>query len=184
MSVVTTLPWGRALTRDDLDTMPDDGHRYELVDGTLLVSPSPTLRHQLAVKRLLRLLDDASPAELTSLPAPFDVVLSDGTVFLPDVLVARQADLTARDLPAPPVLAVEVLSPSTRSIDQVLKYARYAEAGVDHYWIVDPDEPSLTAYRLRPNGLYEQVAHVIGDEPYQPAEPFPVVIISSALVTR
>ena len=165
MSAVTTLPWGRALTREDLDTMPDDGHRYELIDGTLLVSPAPMLRHQLAVTRLLRLLNDASPAELIALPAPFDVVLADRTVFQPDVLLARKGDLTARDLPAPPVLAVEVLSPSSRSIDRILKYSRYAEAGVEHYWIIDPDEPSITAHRLRPDGSYEEVAHVISDEP-------------------
>ncbi len=183
MSAVTTLPWGRALTRDDLATMPDDGHRYELIDGTLLVSPAPMLRHQLAVKRLLRLLDDASPAGLIALPAPFDVVLADRTVLQPDVLLARKADLKARDLPAPPVLAVEVLSPSSRSIDRILKYARYAEAGVEHYWIIDPDEPSLTAYRLRPDGSYEQVAHPIGDEPYEATEPVIVTVIPSALVT-
>ncbi len=57
--------------------MPDDGHRYELIDGTPLMSPAPMLRHQLAVARLLRLLDDASPAGLIALPAPFGVVLAD-----------------------------------------------------------------------------------------------------------
>jgi len=183
MSAVTTLPWGRALTREDLDTMPDDGHRYELIDGTLLVSPAPMLRHQLAVTRLLRLLTDASPTELIALPAPFDVVLADRTVFQPDVLLARKSDLTARDLPAPPVLAVEVLSPSSRSIDRILKYARYAEAGIAHYWIIDPDEPALTAHRLRPDGSYQQVAHAIGDEPYEATEPVLVTIVPSALVT-
>lgn len=76
-----------------------------------------------------------------------------------------------------------MLSPSTRSIDQVLKYARYAEAGVDHYWIVDPDEASLTAYRRRTNNLYEQIAHVVGDDAYRATEPFPILITPSELGT-
>jgi len=60
---------------------------------------------------------------------------------------------------------------------------RYAEAGVEHYWIIDPDEPALTAYRLQPDGSYQQVAHRIGDEPYEATEPALVMIIPSALVT-
>lgn len=112
VSVTTALPFGRAITRDDLDAMPDDGHRYELVDGTLLVSPAPSRRHQDAVLNLARVLQDACPPELRCYVAPFDVVLPNGAMFQPDVLVANRADLTERDLPAAPVLAVEVLSPA------------------------------------------------------------------------
>ncbi len=183
MDAVTTLPWSRPLTIADLETMPDDGHRYELLDGTLLVTPAPSLSHQTVVPRIWRSLEDARPADLRVLVAPFDVVLADDTVLQPDVLVARQGDLTERNLPAAPVLAVEVLSPSTQRIDRFLKHSRYAAAGVEHYWIIDPDEPSLTAYRLRPDGSYEPVAHPIGDEPYEATEPVIVTVIPSALVT-
>lgn len=179
---MTTLPRGRPLTRDDLDTLPDDGHRYELLDGTLLVSPAPSRRHQDAVLNLARLLQDACPRELRCYVAPFEVVLPGGAVFQPDVLIARRADLTERDLPAAPVLAVEVLSPCTRSIDMVLERARYAQAGVAHYWIVDPDAPSLTAWRLGPEGTYEQVAHVGGADPYCTAEPVKVTVTPRDLV--
>jgi Uma2 family endonuclease len=179
-----TMPWGRALEYEDLESIPDDGHRYELVDGALLVTPAPGFGHQRAVKRLLRLIDDACPPDLEALAAPFDVVLSSSTVFEPDVLIARLDDISERNLPVPPVLAVEVLSPSTRSIDRVLKYSRYAESGVEHYWIVDPEEPSLTAYRLGLDGTYEQVAHVIGDLAYEAFEPVHVVVVPSRLVRR
>jgi len=182
MGSVTALPWGRALTRDDLDTMPDDGHRYELIDGTLFVSPAPSIRHQIAVTRLWRALDDVCPPELRVLVAPVDVVLSDQSVLQPDVLIARRADLSERDLPSAPVVAVEVLSPSSRSIDRLLKYARYAEAGVEHYWIVDPDEPSVTVHHLGAEGAYEQIGHVAGDETYQCIDPVTVAITPSALV--
>jgi len=183
MGTVTAPPWGRPITRDDLDATPDDGHRYELIDGTLLVSPAPSIRHQIAVTQLLRLLQDACPPELRALVAPVDVALSDRSVFQPDLLIARRGDFTDRDLPSAPVLAVEVLTPGSRSIDQVLKHARYAEAGIGHYWIVDPSEPSLTAYLLSPEGTYDLVGHVAGLDAYRTAAPVNVTIVPGNLVT-
>jgi len=114
MTQATWLPRGRALTRDDLDTLPDDGHRYELIDGVLVVSPSPSQEHQSMLGELFVLLRAACPADLKVLLAPFDVALAADTVVQPDIVVARRTDLTSRDLPTAPVLAVEVLSPSTR----------------------------------------------------------------------
>lgn len=174
MGAVTTLPWSRPFTRADLDSMPDDGHRYELLDGTLLVSPAPSPLHQTVVSRIWRLLEDARPADLRVFVAPLDVVLADDTVLQPDVLVARRGDLTQRDLPAAPLLAVEVLSPSTRKIDQLLKPVRYAASGVEHYWIIDPLEPSLAAYERGTDGSFHEVALVRGSDTYVASRPFTV----------
>jgi len=182
MVAVTTLPWSRPFTLADLDTMPNDGHRYELLDGTLLVTPAPSLSHQTVVPRVWRLLEDARPAELRVLVAPFDVVLADDTVLQPDVLVARRSDLTDRNLPAAPVLAVEVLSPSTQRIDRFLKHSRYAAAGVEHYWIIDPDRPSLVAYALSTTGTYDEVARVHDAETYLAGQPFDVEVTPEELV--
>lgn len=99
------LPRGRALTRDDLDAMPDDGHRYELIDGILVVSPVPRIRHQDVVAEVYVLLRAACPVELKVLFAPVDVALSEDTVMQPDLLVAGRADFTAaicRPLPSWP----------------------------------------------------------------------------------
>ncbi len=104
-------------------------------------------------------------------------------MFQPDILLARKADLPARDLPAPPVLAREVLSPSTRRYDRFLKHSRYAAAGIPFYWIIDPSEPGLTAYQLGSDGTYAVVGQVSGDEPYEATEPVLVIIIPSALIT-
>jgi hypothetical protein len=117
MVSVTTLPFSRPLTRADLEKMPDDGHRYELIDGALIVTPAPATQHQSVVLELAVLLREHCADNLKVLIAPFDVALSEDTVIQPDVLVARRGDLTERDLPARPELAVEVLSPSTRRID-------------------------------------------------------------------
>ena len=103
---VTVLPQSRPLTARDLAAMPDDGHRYEIVDGTLVVTPAPSWRHQRAVVRLVTALAGAAPADLEVLTAPFDVRLADDTVLQPDVLVCRITDLTQRNLPVAPLLAV------------------------------------------------------------------------------
>ena len=114
--MATDISWGAPLTEDDLAEMPDDGHRYELVDGVLLVSPSPNLGHQTCVGNLLILLHGARQAEHVVLVAPFDVRLSRTTVVIPDVLVTRKVDLTPARLEHAPLLAVEVRSPSTARI--------------------------------------------------------------------
>jgi Uma2 family endonuclease len=174
------LPFSRALTRADLKDTPDDGHRYELIDGALLVTPSPMHRHQSAVGELYLLLRLNCPADLQVLLAPFDVVLAEDTVVQPDLLVARRADFTEHDLPVAPLLAVEILSPSTRRIDLMLKRSRYEAAGCPSYWVVDPDVPSIIAWELR-DGVYELVGDVSGDEPLSLEQPYPVTVVPARL---
>ncbi|GAA3122120.1 Uma2 family endonuclease [Kribbella aluminosa] len=178
------VPWRpvQPLTRDDLDRMPDDGHRYELIDGVLIVSPAPKRVHQHALGNLYYQLRTLCPAELTVLFAPFDVALAEDTVIQPDLLVARSDDFTEHDLPGPPLLAVEVLSPSTRRFDLMLKWSRYEAAGCQAYWVVDPDTPSLIAWELR-DGAYVQVAKVTGDEAAHLTSPFGVTVVPADLIS-
>src|SRR5439155_27378598 len=91
-SVPVALPWGRSLTVEDVDALPDDGHRYELLDGTLLVTPAPATIHQRIVLRLAALLLAAKGPEHDVLPAPTDWVVSPSTKFQPDVIVAYRAE--------------------------------------------------------------------------------------------
>lgn len=175
METVTTLPRGRELTRADLDAMPDDGHRYELIDGALVVTPAPTWRHQAALARLLILLDAACPPDLRVLMAPLDVALADDTVVQPDLLVARKSDFAERDLPAAPLLAVEILSPSTRLIDLNLKRARYQQAGSPSYWVVDPEARTVTVWELAAGG-YAEAASAGERELLEVGNPFEVRI--------
>ncbi|MEI2777307.1 MAG: Uma2 family endonuclease [Tetrasphaera sp.] len=181
MANVTMLPWSRSLTRDDLDGIPEDGHRYELVDGALVVTPSPAMRHQRASGRLFVALVQACPAGLEVFAAPFDVVLTDDSVLQPDLLVARQADLTDANLPGAPVLAVEILSPSTRRIDLLLKRSRYESAGCPNYWVIDPDEPSVIAWRLE-NNRYVESGRTSGSDRLTLTSPFAVTIVPADLV--
>ena len=103
--------------------MPDDGRRYELVDGTLIVTPAPSRRHQQALLRLTLLLAEGCAEHLELVFAPFDVTLAEDTVLQPDLLIAPKDHFTERDLPSAPLLVVEILSPSTRHIDLSLKHA-------------------------------------------------------------
>lgn len=163
MGAVTTLQRGREFTRADLDAMPDDGRRYELIDGSLIVTPAPLRRHQRAVGELHILLRRHCPPDLEVLLAPFDVALAVNTVVQPDLLVTRRSDSTEKDLPVAPLLALEVLSPSTRHIDLGLKRARYETAGSPSYWVFDPAEPSMTVWELEA-GRYVERARVTGDD--------------------
>ncbi len=138
MDAMTVLPRGREFTRRDLDAMPDDGNRYELIDGLLIVTPAPGFRHQVAVLELAIRLRAARPEGLQ-------------------------------------VLAIEVLSPSTRLYDINHKRARLERAGCPDYWVVDPDVPSVTAWTLV-DGAYHQVAHAEADHAFEATTPFPITL--------
>ena len=181
MTTVTTLPFGRPLTRADLELMPDDGHRYELIDGVLLVSPSPALPHQDMVGNLHLLLRTGCPPALKVVLAPFDVELAQDTVVQPDLLVAPRAQFTRKELPGPPLLAVEVLSPSTRRIDLLLKRDRFQAAGVPSYWLLDPVAVSVTILELQ-HGVYAEVACVVGSESLDVTFPYPMTIVPDRLL--
>lgn len=171
------LATGRPFTVDDLEAMPDDGNRYELIDGTLIVSPAPGLRHQKIVVRLAFRLEPACPDDMHVLAAPFAVRPSNITEVQPDVLVARDDDLTEKLLPSAPLLAVEVFSPSSVINDLNNKKATYERMGVPSYWVIDPQGPSMTVFELDADGRYQQVAEVKGADTYVATRPFPVSIV-------
>jgi Uma2 family endonuclease len=178
---MTALPWGSELTVEDLEAIPEDGHRYELLDGSLLVTPAPNILHQRCVVRLGALFLAAADRELEVIVAPFDWVVGPRTLFQPDLLVARRDEVGPKRLERAPLLVVEVLSPSTRRFDLALKRMAYAEAGVAAYWLVDTEVPSLMVLDLEA-GLYTEVTTVTGDTPYKPEWPFEATIVPSALV--
>ncbi|MFE2754153.1 Uma2 family endonuclease [Actinosynnema sp. NPDC059335] len=169
-------------TVEDLEGMPDDGRRYELVDGELLVSPAPGYRHQEIVAELCGRLRAACPEDLTALPAPFAVQTTAKTEVQPDVLVGRRADFTDKVLPVAPLLAVEVLSPSTGIRDLTVKKNAYERMGVVSYWVIDPQEPVMAVFELDGEGHYRQVAEVKGEDPFDATLPFPVRVVPAELL--
>lgn len=178
---IAVPPAHRPLTEEDLARLPDDGLRYELIDGELLVSPSPAGLHQRVSMNLSLILAAAVPAGHEVLAAPFDWRVNRFNVFVPDVLVVPHLGSGAKRLERPPLLAVEILSPSSRQRDLALKKRAYEAAGLGWYWVVDPDAPSLTVFRLD-DGRFSDVSVVAEDEPYRATDPFPVEVVPSALV--
>jgi Uma2 family endonuclease len=177
MAVV--MPSGRPLTIDDLDRFPCDGNRYELVQGSLHVNPAPNFLHQTAVARLIAVLAAACPAHLHVLGAPFDVTLGADTLVQPDVLVVALSDVVEDRLIGPPVLVVEVLSPSTRFYDLGTKRLVYTEAGVPQQWYFDPDGPTVTVVD-GPHGTHER--QVVGDRVLHVDQPFVVDLVPADLI--
>ena len=153
---MTVLPRDHAWTVADLELLPDDGLRYELVDGTLLVSAAPSKQHQRVIGNLYLLLRAACPPELEVFLAPTDYQPTATRSLQPDLLVVTRADTGPNAVTMPLALAVEVLSPSSRSIDLVLKRELYEQAGVQCYWVVDPDDLTLRAWLLEDGRLVEQ----------------------------
>lgn len=142
----------RFLATDIWDT-PDDGKRYEVIDGDLYMTPPPNMGHQgasitlaIVLGAFIRLHD---LGRLYS--APTGVVLDDENGLQPDLLFVsreRLGIITEKAVEGAPDLVVEILSPRTQSRDRGIKMRRYAASGVRHYWIVDTRRCVLEAYRL------------------------------------
>ncbi len=176
------VPADVPLTYEDLQSFPEDGRRYELIDGTLVVTPAPGVAHQVVVAALCRVLFEARPRRGTAVvPAPLDFVPDPATVLEPDVLVLDADEVDQSRLTRTPQLVVEVLSPSSRSQDLGSKLIAYAKAGVPAYWVIDPEPPvELRAFRLE-GTEYREVARVAGDEVFEAMVPLPVTVVPSQL---
>ena len=173
---------GRDLDLDDLYTTPNDGNRYEILDGALVMTPAPGTAHQSVAARLIELL--AEPARqlgMRALPAPVAWRIAPGQVPEPDIVVASGDVITSRAIEGPPALVIEVLSGSGRGRDLFEKRRIYAEGGALWYWIVDPSEPSLTVLRLTATA-YADEARVVGDEAYETRDPLAVRVVPADLL--
>ena len=144
-------------TVHDLLDSPDDGQRYEILDGVLLVTPAPVPRHQTVLLELAILLRAACAADHQAFVAPVDWQPDGRTSLQPDVLVVRRDRIGEKNIVEPPTIVAEVLSPSTARIDRMIKMSRYAEGGIVQYWIVDPAGPSVQVFDLV-GGEYHLVA--------------------------
>jgi Uma2 family endonuclease len=140
------------MTLEELDRLPDDFNRYELIAGELFVTPAPRTRHQIIVTRLT---DAMSPYVRRKklglvLASPVDVTLEPESRVQPDVLfIARERlDIVTKEgVLGPPDLVVEILSESSSSADRKDKHDLYKRSGVKEYWIVDPEQDHLLVYR-------------------------------------
>ncbi|MFB9276526.1 Uma2 family endonuclease [Cohnella cellulosilytica] len=161
------------VTYDDYAAMPDDGNRYEIIDGVLeMMSPGPMTIHQAVVREIEFLMMQSCRSEYEIFSAPLDVILSKTNVLQPDLLmihISRLDIVKPHGIEGAPDLVVEILSPSTRKRDKVVKAAAYAKHQVPEYWLVDPETRTLEQYRLdgeryELEELYEEDDRVSSDK--------------------
>ncbi|HEY3117739.1 MAG TPA: Uma2 family endonuclease [Chloroflexota bacterium] len=142
---------------DDIWDTPEDGNRYEVIDGELFVSPPPLEPHQRGLGALFGLIwNHVRERQLGRVyQAPLGVVLDKENGIQPDLVYIsdkRQGIIVERGIEGAPDLVVEVLSRNTQARDRGVKMRRYAAAGIPHYWILDPRARALEEYRLSQQG--------------------------------
>jgi Uma2 family endonuclease len=169
-------------TVEQLDTWPESHTRYELTDGALTVSPSPSSLHQAVSGRLYALLDDVASADLAVTQA-VEIRLGRQLTRIPDLLVVRSDD-PARHwfAPAEVLLAVEIESPGSHAEDRITKPALYARHGIPHFWRVELEPIAVRQYRLGSGETYREAGS--SDERLAATEPFPVDVALADLLPR
>ena len=172
----------RPFDLEDLYAAPDDGNRYEVLDGALVVTPPPGPAHQTVVGELFVVLREAARSRgLRVFMAPLAWRIGPGQVPEPDLMVVSPDAVGERAIEKPPVIVVEVLSPSGKDRDLFDKRRIYEQGGALWYWLVDPAGPSLTVLRLV-EGRHEEEARVVGDSRHTTEDPFPVAVSPNQLL--
>lgn len=173
----------------DLERLPPGRQRYEIIDGCLLVGPPAPARHQAISLRMMHLLSKTAQDGLLPLEAP-TLALRAGPaprVVVPDLVVARPAAArsgrTVLD-PADVLLVVEIVAPSSQSTDRLTKPGLYAEAGIDAFWRVEPDDPHgpIIIAHLLAAGSYRVEATIRGEQPRVITKPFSMRLCPAELV--
>lgn len=173
-------------TTDDLDELPEDGRRRELIDGVLFVSPSPTSFHQSLAMRLGTALEAACPTDY-AVTQGVEIRVNARRSLTPDVLVVTaEADdrQPSHFQPAEVLLAVEIVSPGSQVMDRITKPALYAQAGISFYWRIETEGTvRIFAHRLDVEArAYVLTGEHKGDVTLQ--EPFPLRLSIDALTNR
>ena len=171
------------LTYDDYAALPGDGRRYEIHEGYLSVTPSPSPRHQKVIVNLLGILDRHVKAHRLGevYVSPIDCIMSHTTVVQPDIVhvgLDRLGLISHRGIEGAATLVIEVLLPTTADIDRRMKLQLYAKHGVPYYWIVDPDTRLIDAYRAVADH-YEPAGRMHGTTPGA-LPPFPDLTLEPA----
>ncbi len=168
MSIPMRIPEGKIiLTYDDYVELPNDGKRYEILEGELAVTPAPALKHQISAAKVFKIVSrhvDENKLGIV-LFAPVDLILDSSSILQPDLLFvsnARQNILTEKGLFSAPDLVIEILSPTTTRNDRVTKAQIYARHKVPAYWIADPEQETLEIYLLDGDS-FRLVATLQGD---------------------
>ncbi len=146
------------LTYDEYVLFPDDGKRHEIIDGRHYMNAAPNPRHQAVSRHIqFQLYEQIELKQLGEvINSPIDLQLSLWDIIQPDIVVVLAANriITTTKIKGVPDLVIEILSPSNRNHDLELKKQLYEQSGVPEYWIVDPENQTVTQYRLGEGGTF------------------------------
>jgi Uma2 family endonuclease len=180
-------PDALGFTVEDLHALPDDGLRYELIDGSLIVSPSATAGHNNIAWWIAAILDAARPTEEWMVSTDQSATVDNRNEPRPDLVVVRTKHILRTPFPIGDTSLVgEVVSPTSALRDTETKKALYARAGVPAYWIVVPDEDkgTIALAELRLDGRkYHYATHYTTDV-FHTDHPWPVTLDLPALSRR
>lgn len=165
----------RIWTYEDYCQLPEDGTRYEVIGGRLSMTPAPTTMHQLVIARIFEaFLPIQNSGKCFVLLSPIDMRVADCDPAQPDLIVLRRDQrslIQDKYVWGAPALVIEVLSPSNRRHDRVTKLGAYARAGIESYWLADPEETTLEMLQLRDGNYQVVAAHGPGDVAEPPEWP-------------
>ncbi len=138
-------------TYEDYKNLPSDGKRYEIIEGELIMAPSPKTRHQKVVGNLFiqlaHFIEEHSLGQIFT--APLDVILSAINVVQPDILFVsreRESIITEDNIQGAPDLVIEVASPFSEKLDRTIKKKLYHAYGVKEYWIANPEKETVDVF--------------------------------------
>jgi Uma2 family endonuclease len=173
-------------TYSEYARFPDDGNRYEVIDGEVLVTPAPSPNHQRIVTRLLRLMCDyVERNRLGEVLPDVDVLFATGQFLRPDIVFIpndRRDGISDRGIEVAPGLIVEVQSPTSGSIDRVKKPRRYGDFGVPEYWVADPVAREVLVWRFADGATEPE--RFTGIHEWRPAASFEPLILDAADLFR
>ena len=174
METMTLMDVG-VYTVEDLHALREqrDDFTVQLIEGEIVMTPSPSIEHQVVHSELFGVLRDSVPEHLRVVSAPLDLRAGERSVLQPDLMVIGSSLRSGSEVESPPILAVEILSPSTRRIDLVRKPEILARFGAPHYWVIDPIHPAIRVFRLA-GETYSSDEILSGEETFRTQDPFPV----------
>ena len=166
----------------DLHGLPDDGNRYELLDGSLLVSPPASLPHFRVTTLLRRALEAQAPTSVVvgeSVGVAIERDVRRITLRVPDLTILHETALHSDEVALDPgdvLLVVEVLSPDSAATDLIEKRREYAKVGIPQYWLVDPRRRAVNVLTHNGSGRYEEAARITPGQRYRATIPFPLTL--------
>jgi Uma2 family endonuclease len=167
-SIHTAVNKALKFTYSDYRLLPDNGKRYEILEGELLMSPSPNTKHQIVLLNLAAILK--SFVERNNLGqifiAPYDVVLSKYDVVQPDIIFISNKNkqiIKSTHIEGVPDLVIEIISPGSAQRDRIIKRKIYALHGIKEFWLVHPEKEQVQVLRLE-KGDFQRITELTRED--------------------